>query len=95
MRLIDADALEELIDVKGANLGITSANRCNFKDMIKLTSAVDAEPVKHGHWENPYLNYYGHPCHCCSRCGFKASHYDKNYCPNCGAKMDGGITDDT
>ena len=45
MRLIDADALEQLIDVKGANLGITNANRCNFKDMLKMTPTVDAIEV--------------------------------------------------
>lgn len=49
---------------------------------------VDAKEVVHGRWVNPYINRYGHPCHCCSVCGFKASHQDKNYCPNCGAKMD-------
>lgn len=51
---------------------------------------IEAEPVKHGRWVKPYINFYGHPCHCCSECGFKASYQDKNYCPNCGAKMDGG-----
>lgn len=45
-------------------------------------------PVVHGRWVNPYMNRYGHPCHCCSVCGFKASYQDRNYCPNCGAKMD-------
>ena len=50
---------------------------------------VDAVEVVHGRWINPYMNRYGHPCHCCSECGFKASYQDKNYCPNCGAKMDG------
>ena len=49
----------------------------------------DWMPVVHGRWVNPYINRYGHPCHCCSECGFKASYQDKNYCPNCGAKMDG------
>jgi len=49
---------------------------------------VDAKEVVHGRWVNPYINRYGHPCHCCSVCGFKASYQDKNYCPNCGAKMD-------
>ena len=50
---------------------------------------VDAVEVVHGRWINHYLNRYGHPCHCCSVCGFKASYQDKNYCPDCGAKMDG------
>ena len=52
--------------------------------------AADVEPVKHGHWINE--NFYTH----CSACG-KMAIYDKygqevesDYCPNCGAKMDGG-----
>ena len=49
----------------------------------------NAVEVVYGQWINPYINRYGHPCHCCSVCGFKASYQDKNYCPNCGAKMDG------
>ena len=56
----------------------------------KAEQAVDAGPVIHGQWVNPCINRYGHPCHCCSVCGFKASYQDKNYCPNCGAKMDEG-----
>ena len=50
--------------------------------------AVDVVEVKHGEWIKPYINKYGHPCHCCSLCGFKASQQDKNFCPNCGAKME-------
>lgn len=42
-----------------------------------------------GEWINSYINRYGHPCHCCSVCGFKASYQDKNFCPNCGADMRG------
>ena len=50
----------------------------------------DVEPVKHGHWINE--NFYTR----CSACGNMAI-YDKygqevesDYCPRCGAKMDGG-----
>ena len=50
----------------------------------------DVEPVKHGHWISE--NFYTH----CSACG-KMAIYDKygqefesDYCPHCGAKMDGG-----
>ena len=56
---------------------------------VENAPTVDAVEVVHGRWVNPYINRYGHPCHCCSECGFKASYQDKNYCPNCGAKMDG------
>ena len=57
-----------------------------YQDAIHDRDLVE---VVHGRWVNPYINRYGHPCHCCSECGFKASYQDKNYCPNCGAKMDG------
>jgi len=56
--------------------------------VILEAPTVDAVEVVHGQWVNPYINRYGHPCHCCSVCGFKASYQDKNYCPNCGAKME-------
>ena len=48
---------------------------------------VEAVPVIHGEWVNEYINRYGHPCHCCSVCGFHASYQDKNFCPECGADM--------
>lgn len=60
------------------------------RDCVLDACTVDAVEVVHGQWVNPYINRYGHPCHCCSECGFKASYQDKNYCPNCGARMDGG-----
>ena len=52
---------------------------------------LEAEPVRHGRWEKS--NYNGSLC--CSEC--KDVYIDKtwfgggkwNYCPNCGAKMDG------
>lgn len=49
---------------------------------------IDVEPVRHGRWMNPRLNKYGHPCHQCNQCLFVASQKDRNFCPDCGAKMD-------
>lgn len=49
---------------------------------IEALPSVEVEPVKHGRW----IDMDDHVM--CSCCG--ATHYgaDKNYCPNCGAKMD-------
>ena len=55
---------------------------------IKGMKAADVFPVRHGRWK----------CHgdCgvteCSVCGWSVEEYvgDYAYCPNCGAKMDGG-----
>ena len=55
--------------------------------VINWQPPVEAVQVVHGEWVNEYINRYGHPCHCCSVCGFHASHQDKNFCPECGADM--------
>ena len=59
-------------------------------DTIDNFPTADVAPVRHGHWINE--NFYTH----CSACG-KMAIYDKygqevesDYCPHCGAKMDGG-----
>ena len=59
-------------------------------DAFDYLPAADVEPVRHGRWINE--NFYTH----CSACG-KMAIYDKygqefesDYCPHCGAKMDGG-----
>ena len=52
-------------------------------------STVDAVEVVHGRWVDngiPESMLSG-----CSVCGFTCGAYSFNYCPNCGAKMDGGI----
>ena len=50
--------------------------------------AADVVPVKHGRWREgkKYLE-----CLCCHY--IFARLYPKNYCPNCGAKMDGEINE--
>lgn len=61
--------------------------------MIKATQeapAVDTEPVRHGRWmqKRPHNTYWY-----CSECGDGGWYCDVprgNYCPNCGARMDGG-----
>ena len=54
--------------------------------VLKRLPAVDAALVTHGRWTH-YL-CVGHDMYQCSEC----SHWinagiDRNYCPNCGAKM--------
>lgn len=50
----------------------------------EYTPSADVAPVRHGKWKR-YRKNLGE----CSECGEIVS-VRSNYCPNCGAKMDGG-----
>jgi hypothetical protein len=64
-----------------------------LESFVEKCMAVDAVPVVHGRWigkeeklwniEKPVVTGWE-----CSECGVWG-HYTYNYCPNCGAKMDG------
>lgn len=61
------------------------------RELIKQTPAADVAPVEHGHWNdiNPAVLKPGISWVCrCSLCGCPQD-YKHNYCPNCGARMDG------
>ncbi len=68
-----------------------------YLDEIADTFPIDAEPVRHGEWKHVAgMNSK------CSECGryfpvkeFDSRPFDINFCPNCGAKMDGGVSDET
>ena len=69
-----------------------------FCKYLQSRPTIDAEPVRHGRWgETQVIGYdgihpvYGKPC---SKCGYETELYKPNYCPNCGAKMDGGKDND-
>ena len=75
---------------KAAPVAGCFSNMISAYDVIMLPAA-DVAPVRHGRWK----------CHgdCgvteCSVCGWSIEEYvgDYAYCPNCGAKMDGGKND--
>lgn len=105
MRLIDADALMNNIRraVYTSDLATTIAvGIC--ENHVKDMQTVDAVPVVHGRWIKMVgmmpPEYHGH--YECSECqwhmkGLRNSwtrEEELSYCPNCGAKMDGGNKDD-
>lgn len=78
---------------------IDAVMKHNVANAIRKAPAVDAEPVRHGRWVHREMAglddvYY------CSVCGERAIGYDgmfgdyfsidSDYCPHCGATMDGG-----
>lgn len=66
--------------------------RENVRDVIRGVPAADVAPVVHGRWNN--MDGYK-TRKVCSECGWDVPEYGKfySYCPNCGAKMDGGNGD--
>ena len=72
------------------------------RDVVRAAPVVDAEPVRHGRWEivivstsNPYESEIEEKCSICGRFVQRyGTQPQDNYCPNCGARMDGGETDD-
>lgn len=110
MRLIDADAFAEEMKVRRENAGewlreakdhdtaVRADAVLTFLIEVKLTldkiPTIDAVSVKHGEWITKGQDIF------CSVCGeesaytWHGSSKFSNYCPNCGASMDGGKDDE-
>ena len=105
-RLIDANALlKSEIDRCGRipTIGTGYMNETGFKQILDLTTTVDAVEVVHGRWVDEFGGKYANPKYICSHCTLKALDKQKrdvlgnwqtvqaltDYCPNCGAKMAG------
>lgn len=58
---------------------------------VEAAPTVDAAPVVHGEWIELHEEN-GHEVGTCSYC--RHVRIVDNYCPNCGAKMDGGNDND-
>lgn len=90
MRMIDANALKTSFEEDG--------HLSNYiEEFIDNAPTIDAEPVRHGRWIRRKS------CHTqtgfvdkCSVCQNMLVHLGckANYCPNCGAMMDGGKDDE-
>ena len=60
---------------------------------MKAIPAADVAPVRHGRWGTHSDRPDSLICSVC-KCGFDMWKHDPhNYCPNCGAKMDGDADD--
>lgn len=68
-------------------------------DIISEIPAADVSPVVHGLWEKEPSSFWrwtpsgavavARTTYRCGLCG-RGTAVKSNYCPNCGAKMDGG-----
>lgn len=96
-RYIDADELIEFIEDRYEITWDSDTYEGGIKDActdilekIDKMLTINDDPVKHGRWiygeEGMFGNPYGH--YKCSVCCDRFPH-KQNYCPNCGARMDG------
>ena len=82
-----------------ANMAVLSDAAPYFEkaaQMLEKLPAADVAPVVHGKWivrfDGPYKRRRCYCSHCGKHNGVGgiAKNQEKPYCPNCGAKMDGG-----
>lgn len=82
LALVKPDAPED----EKAAVTIATAKKL-VRSIIQRTPAADVAPVVHGQWIASHDEFCA-----CSICKypFYVGWNQANYCPNCGAKMDGG-----
>lgn len=93
-------AIARLTKVEVTNKLVTMTDA---KRVIAEMPAADVAPVVHGEWEAvDWREYDANSCEvicypkdgiACTHCRYvfkKDALWKKNFCPNCGAKMDGG-----
>lgn len=95
----EADVIENYGDGCDFGFGIK-----NIKDVLNAIPATDVAPVRHGRWIDRYGGRYENALHECSECRTCALYKSERdvlgsvrlvqelseYCPHCGARMDGG-----
>lgn len=89
MRLIDADAIDKrYVPIAPVIEGdAVHYEWVAFIDDINELPTIDAVPVRHGKWR--FVNCAtGLRCQCSECLHWVDAGTDKNYCPNCGARMD-------
>lgn len=84
------------LEVSKPNATIVGAKR-----LLAEINTADVAPVVHGRWEDSIDEWFGTDVYTCSKCRESYVLVEGtpkenlwNYCPNCGAKMDGGDTDE-
>lgn len=93
--------MEELYNKRAVDVYMTGDKeiRVSWNDAVYLVTiapTIEVEPTKHGHW----IRLNGDSRFMCSVCKWKENVPTCNgeptiwdYCPSCGARMDGGEND--
>lgn len=99
---IEREALREILDCwRDAHADVDDVHGCGLLENVicevDAQTAADVAPVVHGRWDDSgrYTFPSGSTAVRCTNCGCAltvSEHHlnNWNYCPVCGAKMDGG-----
>lgn len=100
-RYIDADNAKIDADERGYEFWISGTDIDNVKQILDEQPTADVQEVRHGKWIKEYTDGFANGirnykliCSCCNysyldnHCGMIVPEHF-NFCPNCGAKMDG------
>lgn len=95
MRPIDADALKSTIrkyEFNAPNERYKQGGKCvlNFymPKIIDDAPTIDAGSLRHGKWKK--IQNFAQCSECMHEVNWGSKDFLSPYCPNCGAKMDGG-----
>ena len=96
MRPIDADVLVSDIESARNMFFHSPYERMSHEDriefalnMVEDVPTLDYAPIRHGEWVTKPDGFIPADIYC-SECGKRYNFfYNPNYCPNCGARMDG------
>ena len=87
---IEREALLDSICHDTCRIAFCGATNCAFMAKVCSAPAADVAPVVHGRWVTHYQSgtpvAEGYVSTCCDMWNNRKS----DYCPHCGAKMDGG-----
>lgn len=86
--------MPKYIDCEAANLALAEQgfDWDKAKQALASVPAADVAPVVHGKWEVIHIKNHWDKARCsaCKRV-FESYEWGSNYCPVCGAKMNGGV----
>lgn len=87
------NVMAEYIDKEALRDALYDADAITMNGVKILNQfpSADVAPVKHGRWGSNGIP--DSVLSACSVCGFGCGAYSFQYCPNCGAKMDGECGD--
>lgn len=90
--LISREAFYKELSKNSVKSNLTEDDFDYICHLLFIQPTIDAEPVRHGHWEpiqvQPYFRKHYHNLDvCCSACHTRGN-ARKEFCSECGAKMD-------